>query len=171
MRQLSLFSGGSSLTLVALVSGFGLVAAVAACAEAPVDEDPGGVTSETKKAEPEHESQTLPPSNPPAAKEETKDAGTSSSTSSSSGGSSGSSTSSSSGGSSGGSTSSSGGSSGGSTSSSGGTGLACDMNDPLNLIKAIDELGKTAPRTCGLSGGSCAAGECCFDVYGVCIDL
>jgi hypothetical protein len=44
------------------------------------------------------------------------------------------------------------------------------MNDPLNLVKALDELNKAAPRTCGLFGGTCKATECCFDLYGVCID-
>jgi hypothetical protein len=161
MRQSLLSSGGSSLKLLGLVSGFAVVAVLAACADAPVDEDPGGTTSHVNKAEPEHESQTLPPSNPPAApKEEPKEAGTSSSGGSSSGGS----TSSSGGSSSGGSTSSSGGS------SSGGSSASCDMNNPLNLLLAIDELGKTSPRTCGTMGGSCAAAECCFDIYGVCID-
>jgi hypothetical protein len=165
MRQSLLSSGGSSLKLLGLVSGFAVVAVLAACADAPVDEDPGGATSQVNKAEPEHESQTLPPSNPPAApKEEPKEAGTSSSGGSSSG-----STSSSGGSSSGGSTSSSGGSSSGG-SSSGGSSAACDMNNPLNLILAFDELGKTSPRTCGTRGGSCAAAECCFDIYGVCID-
>ena len=147
MSQSLLSSGGSSLKLIGLVSAFSVVAVLAACAEAPVDEDPGGTTSNVNKAEPEGESQKLPPSNPPAAKQETKDAGTSSS-----------------GGSSSGSTSSSGGS------SSGGSSATCDPNDPLNLIKALDELNKPTPRTCGLMGGSCAAGECCFDVYGVCLD-
>lgn len=169
MRQLLHFSGGSSLKLLGLASGFALLGIVAACAEAPVDDDAGGTTSNVNKAEPEGESQTLPPSNPPAPKKET-DAGADSgksSTSSSSGGSSSGSTSSSGG-------SSSGGSSGTSTSSggssSGGTGAACDMNDPLNLVKALDELNKTTPRTCGLSGGTCKSTECCFDIYGVCID-
>lgn len=166
MRQQSLFSGGSSLKLIGLASAFSVVAVLAACAEAPVDEDPGGQTSQVNKAEPTHESQTLPPSNPPAAKEETdagatKDSGKTSSSSSSGG--------SSSGGSSSGGSSSGGSSSGGS--SSGSTGAACDPNDPLYLIKAIDELGKPTPRTCGAMGGTCAATECCFDVYGVCVDL
>jgi hypothetical protein len=167
-------SGGSSLKLLGLVSGFALLGVIAACAEAPVDEDPGGLTSNVNKAEPEHESQTLPASNPPAPKQETTDAGAAkdSGTSSSSGGS----TSSSSGGSSSGSTSSSGGSSSGSTSSSsgsssGGTGAVCDPNDPLYLIKAFDELNKPTPKTCGLMGGTCGAGECCFDAYGVCVAL
>jgi hypothetical protein len=167
MRQSLLSSGGSSLKLVGLVAAFSLVGVVAACAEAPVDEDPGGATSNVNKAEPEQESQKLPPSNPPAPKKETPDAGTSSSGGSSSGGTS---TSSSSGGSSSGSTSSSGGSTSSSGGSSGGTGATCDPNDPINLILALDELNKPTPRTCGLMGGSCAAGECCFDVYGVCID-
>jgi hypothetical protein len=169
MRQSLLSSGGSSLKLLGLASAFSLVALIAACAEAPVDEDPGGTTSNVNKAEPEGESQKLPPSNPPAPKQETKDAGSTSSSGGSSSG--GSTSSSSSGGSSSGSTSSSGGStssSGGS--SSGGTGAVCDMNDPLNLVLALDELNKATPRTCGLMGGSCAAAECCFDVYGVCID-
>lgn len=162
MRQSLLSSGGSSLKLLGLVSGFAVIAVLAACAEAPVDEDPGGTTSNVNKAEPEGESQKLPPSNPPAPKAEPKEAGTSSSGGSSSG--STSSGGSSSGGSSSGSTSSSGGS------SSGGSSAACDMNDPLNLLLAVDELNKTSPRTCGTMGGSCAAGECCFDIYGVCID-
>jgi hypothetical protein len=173
MRQQLHSSGGSSLKLLGLVSAFSVVAVLAACAEAPVDDDPaGGTTSNVNKVEPEGESQKLPPpSNPPAEKKEEKDAGT---TSSSSGGSSSGSTSSS-GGSSSGSTSSSGGSSSGSTSSSGGSSsggsaATCDPNDPLNLILALDELNKTSPRTCGLMGGSCASGECCFDIYGVCID-
>lgn len=169
MRHSLLSSGGSSLKLVALASGFALVGVMAACAEAPVDEDPGGITSNVNKAEPEHESQTLPPSNPPAPKVEDTDAGKDSgkggsTSSSSSGGSSSGSTSSSSGGSSsGGSTSSSGGS------SSGGTGAVCDPNDPLYLIKAFDELNKASPKTCGMMGGTCSAGECCFDAYGVCV--
>jgi hypothetical protein len=167
MRQSLLSSGGSSLKLLGLVSGFAVIAVLAACAEAPVDEDPGGTTSNVNKAEPEHESQTLPPSNPPAPKAEPKEAGTSSSGGSSSGGSSSGGTSSSGGSSSGG--SSSGGSSSGG-SSSGGSSASCDMNDPLNLILAVDELNKTSPRTCGTMGGSCASGECCFDIYGVCID-
>ena len=171
MRQSLLSSGGSSLKLLGLVSGFAVVALVAACAEAPVDEDPGGTTSNVNKAEPEHESQTLPPSNPAAPKKEEPK-----STSSSGGSSSGGTSTSSSGGSSSGSTSSSGGSSSGAStsssggSSSGGTSTSCDMNDPLNLILAMDELGKTSPRTCGTMGGTCAAAECCFDIYGVCID-
>ena len=171
MSQSLLSSGGSSLKLIGLVSAFSVVAVLAACAEAPVDEDPGGATANVNKAEPEQESQKLPPSNPPAPKPEAKDAGTSSSGGSSSGGTS---TSSSGGSSSGGSTSSSGGSSSGGSSSggssSGGTSTACDMNDPLNLILAVDELNKPTPRTCGTMGGSCAAAECCFDIYGVCID-
>jgi hypothetical protein len=174
MGQSLLSSGGSSLKLLGVTAGFALVAVMAACAEAPVDEDPGGLTSNVNKAEPEHESQTLPPSNPAAPKDETPDAGstkdsgtsTSSSGGSSSGGSSSGSTSSSSGGSSSGSTSSS---SGGS--SSGSTGAVCDPNDPLYLIKAFDELNKPTPKTCGLMGGSCGAGECCFDVYGVCVAM
>lgn len=173
MRHTLLSSGGSSLKLLVLASGFALVGVMAACAEAPVDEDPGGQTSNVNKAEPEHESQTLPPSNPPAAKvEETedagKDSGASSTSSSSSGGSSSGSTSSSSGGSSSGASTSS---SGGSTSSSGGTGASCDPNDPLYIIKAIDELNKASPKTCGLMGGTCGAGDCCFDVYGVCVGI
>src|SRR5687768_264957 len=168
MRQSLLSSGGSSLKLLGLVSGFAVMAVLAACAEAPVDEDPGGTTSNVNKAEPEHESQTLPPSNPPAPKKEEPK-----STSSSGGSSSG--TTSSSGGSSSGSTSSSGGSSSGSTSSSGGsssggTSTTCDPNDPINLFLAMDEMSKPTPRTCGAMGGTCAASECCFDIYGVCID-
>lgn len=169
MRQSLSSPGRSNLELLVIASGFALVGVMAACAEAPVDEDPGGTTSQVNKAEPEHESQTLPPSNPPAPKaEETdagKDSGKSSTSSSSSGGSS--SGGSSSGGSSGASTSSS----GGSTSSSGGSGAVCDPNDPLYLIKAFDELNKPSPKTCGLMGGTCGAGECCFDVYGVCVAL
>ena len=67
MSQSLLSSGGSSLKLIGLVSAFSVVAVLAACAEAPVDEDPGGTVSNVNKAEPEGESQKLPPSTPPAA--------------------------------------------------------------------------------------------------------
>lgn len=164
MRQLPLLLGHTSLKIAGLIAGGALIAAFAACAEAPVDDDPGGVRSESNKAEPEQESQKLPPSNPPAQQQQsdagTKDSGTPKSDSG---------TSSSSGGSSSGGSSSGGSSSGGS--SSGGTGGSCDPNDFTMLIKAVDELNKTSPRTCGSMGGSCAATECCFDIYGVCVDL
>lgn len=152
------------------LSGVLLSAVIAACAQAPVDDDPGGATQATAKTDPEENSAKLPASNPPAPKDAgttSHDSGTSTSSSSSGGSSSGGS---SSGGSSSGGSSSGGSSSGGSSSGSSGGG-SCDPNNALYLIEALDEINKTSPRTCGIAGGSCKSAECCFDVYGVCVDL
>lgn len=140
-----------SLSIAALGAG-ALVAALAACAASPVDDDPGGVVAETNGTEGEGKSTVLPPSNPPASSDDAgsatppkdagstppkKDSGTSTPPADA-----------------------------GST----GTGGSCDPNDPLMLVKALAEVGSSSPRTCGIMGGSCQASECCFDVYGVCVD-
>jgi hypothetical protein len=44
------------------------------------------------------------------------------------------------------------------------------MNDPVYLSKALLEVGKTTPRTCSMAGTGCAATECCFSIYMVCVD-
>lgn len=151
MQKAAVVARRSSLHVAfALVGAGALVTALAACAAAPVDDDLGGTVSETNKAETEGNSTTLPPSNPPAPKPDagsgsTKDSGTTQQKDSSAPPpqDSGSGT---------------------------GTSTSCDPGDPLNLVKALDELNKATPRTCGIMGGSCQPSECCFDVYGVCID-
>lgn len=154
MRQLALDSRRPSLKLSAVLLGAGaVVALLAACAQSPVDDDLGGPTSTTNKAEPEDNSARLPPSNPPApqtdagsdAKAPTKDAGTTQQKDAST--------------------------TPPPDAGNTGTGGSCDPNNATYLVKALAEVNKTTPRTCGLMGGSCKASECCFDVYGVCVDL
>lgn len=150
MRQLALVSRRSSLKVTAVLAASAVVALLAACAQSPVDDDQGGATAETNKAEPE-ESARLPPSNPPASQSDAgsdpkpaKDAGTTQPKDAST--------------------------PPPADSGSGGTGGSCDPNDAAYLIKALAEINKSTPRTCGLLGGTCKASECCFDVYGVCVD-
>ncbi len=151
MRQLALVSRRSSLKVTAVLAASAVVALLAACAQSPVDDDQGGATAETNKAEPEGESARLPPSNPPASQSDAgsdpkpaKDAGSTQPKDAST--------------------------PPPADSGSGGTGGSCDPNDATYLIKALAEINKSTPRTCGLMGGTCKASECCFDVYGVCVD-
>lgn len=153
MRQPALVSRRPSLHLTAALLGAGAVVAVlAACAQSPVDEDLGGPTADTNKAEPDENSARLPPSNPPAsqtdagadAKSTAKDSGTTQKDSSTTPP-----------------------PDAGNT----GTGGSCDPNNAGYLVKALAEINASTPRTCGLMGGTCKASECCFDVYGVCVDL
>ena len=152
MKQAALAVRRSSLQFVGvLVSTGTLVTAFAACAAAPVDDDPGGAVSETNKAETAESSSVLPPSNPPKQQTDAgtapkKDSGTAQKDASAppaqDSGTSGS-----------------------------GTGGSCDPNDFVYMIKAFDEASKSSPRTCGAAGGTCKSTECCFDAYGVCVDL
>lgn len=153
MRNPAPVSRRPSLKLAAFVGASALVAVLAACAASPVDDDLGTPASDTNKAEPEGESARLPPSNPPAqppadagsdAKTATKDSGT---------------------------TPPKDASTPPPDAGNTGTGGSCDPSDPLFVVKALAEINKSTPRTCGLLGGSCKASECCFDAYGVCVDL
>ena len=125
-----------------------------ACAEAPVD-DTAPAAESTNKTEPEQSSSKLPPpSNPPS---EPKDAGTSASNGTNDAGT----------------TPKDAGTSPPPTSNDAGTtgtSTSCDPNNSTYALKAFAELNKSSPRTCGSMGGTCTSTECCFDLYGVCVD-
>lgn len=126
-----------------------------ACAEAPVD-DNGPAAESTNKTEPEQSSAKLPPaSNPPS---DPKDAGTSTSDGTKDAGTAA--------------PQDAGSSPSPSTNDAGttGTSTSCDPNNSTYAIKAFAELNKSSPRTCGSMGGTCTSTECCFDIYGVCVD-